>query len=187
MFYHARGDSRPDALVTLVSADARTQMMVRVPDATTGPATKATAGPAIAATTGPAAEAITEATIDGLVIRDGKPLANVSCRLSTAAAQLRTLHACGGTAAIPAVSFAVPARAMIPDTTPEELASVVTSTSAVADIGGEHVVTDGGYCRAGCDHRTLVAQIGCLFQNPVPYCFSRAFRYDVACYLSCPG
>jgi hypothetical protein len=166
-FYRARGDTRPDAFVALVSADARTQLMVRVPD--------------------PASEAANEAQIDTLVIRDGKPLASVSCRLSSEAGHVRALHSCGGTAAIPSVSFAVPARAMVPDSTPEELASVIASTAAVVDIATERVVSDGGTCRAGCDHRTLTALIGCLFQNPTPHCSSRAFQYDVACYMSCPG
>jgi hypothetical protein len=193
-FYRARGDIRPDALVTLVSADARTQLMLRVPDAPGAPDSNA-ASPAAAAANSAASEAANDAAsdsandsaIDALVIRDGKPLANVSCRLSTEGARLRALHSCGGTAAIPSVSFAVPPRAMIPESTPEELASVVASTAAVVDIAAEQVVSDGGYCRAGCDHRTLTALIGCLFQNPTPHCFSRAFQYDVACYMSCPG
>jgi hypothetical protein len=167
VFYRARGDIRRDALVTLVSADARTQLMVRLPDAP--------------------GESASDAAIDALVIRDGKPLANVSCRLSSESGRHRALHSCGGTAAIPSVSFAVPARAMVPERTPEELASVIASTAAVVDVATEPVVSNGGYCRAGCDHRTLTALIGCLFQNPTPHCFSRAFQYDVACYMSCPG
>jgi hypothetical protein len=164
MFYRARGDIRPDALVTLVSADARTQLMVRVPD--------------------PPDEAA-DAAIDALVIRDGRPLAEVSCRLSSEGSHLRALHSCGGTAAIPSVSFTVPARAMIPESSPEELASIVASSAAAVDNASQQVVGDGGYCRAGCDHRTLTALIGCLFQNPTPHCSSRAFQYDVACYMSC--
>lgn len=172
VFYRARGDIRPDALVTLVSADARTQLMVRVPEV---------------AAAASANEAANEAAIDALVIRDGKPLANVSCRLSTEGGQLRALHSCGGTAAVPSVSFTIPPRAMVPESTPEELASVIGSTAAMVDIATEQVFGDGGFCRASCDHRTLAALIGCLFQNPTPHCFSRAFQYDVACYMSCPG
>ena len=174
-FYRARGDIRPDALVTLVSVDARTQLMVRVPDPPGDAAGDAAGG------------AAGSAAIDALVIRDGKPLANVSCRLSSEIGHFRALHSCGATAALPSVSFAVPARAMVPESTPEELASIIASSSAMADIATEPVVSDGGYCRASCDHRTLTALIGCLFRNPTPHCFSRAFQYDVACYMSCPG
>jgi hypothetical protein len=171
-FYRARGDVRPDALVSLVSADARTQLMVRVPEDAHGEATPSNA------------DSI-DSMIDALVIRDGKPLANVSCRLSVEGARARTLHSCGGTATIPAASFTVPPRARIPESSPEEIAGVIASAAAVAEAGTE-VVSDGGYCRGGCDHRTLVALIGCLFQNPIPHCFSRAFQSDVGCYVSCP-
>ncbi|HET7499877.1 MAG TPA: hypothetical protein VFK02_02710 [Kofleriaceae bacterium] len=164
-FYRARGDSRPDALVALVSADARTQLMVRVPDD---------------------GESTVESMIDALVIRDGKPLANVSCRLSSEGPQLRTLHSCGGTATIPAASFPLPSHALIPESDPEEIAGVIASTAAIAEAGTEQVASDGGYCRAGCDHHTLVALIGCLFQSPIPHCFSGAFQYDVGCYVGCP-
>jgi len=174
-FYRARGDLRHDALVTLVSAEARTQLMVRVPDLPPDLADDS------------ARDAARDAAIDALVIRDGKPLATVSCRLSSEGGRLHALHSCGSTATIPSVSFAVPSRVMVPDSTPEELASLIASTAAMVDVTAEPVVSDGGYCRARCDHRTLTALIGCLFQNPTPHCFSRAFQYDVACYLTCPG
>jgi hypothetical protein len=174
-FYRARGDIRHDALVTLVSADARTQLMVRVPDLPRDPPRD------------PPDDSASDAAIDALVIRDGKPLATVSCRLSSEGGRLRALHSCGSTATIPAVSFAVPSRVMVPESTPEELASIIASTAAMVDVTAEQVVSDGGYCRARCDHRTLTALIGCLFQNPTPHCFSRAFQYDLACYMSCPG
>jgi hypothetical protein len=170
-FYRARGDIRHDALVTLVSADARTQLMVRVPDPPPDPPDNSAR----------------DAALDALVIRDGKPLATVSCRLSSEGGRLRALHSCGSTATIPSVSFAVPSRVMVPESTPEELASIIANTAAMVDVTADQVVSDGGYCRAGCDHRTLTALIGCLFQNPTPHCFSRAFQYDLACYMTCPG
>ncbi|HEU4732190.1 MAG TPA: hypothetical protein VFT22_30050 [Kofleriaceae bacterium] len=163
-FYRARGDIRPDAVVTLVSADARTQLMVRLPEDS---------------------ESTVESQIDALVIRDGKPLANVSCRLAIEGEHVRTLHSCGGTAAIPAASFTVPRYAMIPESSPEEIAGVIASTAAISEAGTAPVQSDGGACRAGCDHRTLVSLIGCLFQNPIPHCFSRAFQSDVGCYVDC--